>query len=667
MTLARLTTEARNPASEEIDRLSSLEIVRLMNSEDAGVPLAVGRVAEAVAAAIDVIADRLGHGGRLIYLGAGTSGRLGVLDASECPPTFNSAPWQVVGLIAGGPTALTRAVEGAEDHPELAVEDLRRIGLSADDVVVGIATSGRTPYVIGGLRYAREAGAFAIGLSCNDDSELSAVAELTITPIVGPEVISGSTRLKAGTATKLVLNTLTTGAMVRLGKTYGNLMVDLQATNQKLADRSRRIVATLTGVSSDEAAALLDQSGGDVKTAIVMHRHRVSPDEARESLRYAGGQLRTALEAAQLPPMVPASGAMTLVLGIDGGGSKTTAWLAPGVGKGSMSPPSSILHPPLSTASPPLTTHHSPSPLPLGIGHAGPSNPQSVGWAAAQGNIDRAISLAFRAAGLPRDTVAATCLAVAGAGRDADQQRLRAWAAQRRIADKLRITHDALPLLAAGTPDGHGIALVSGTGSFAFGLDANGRTARAGGWGYLFGDEGSGYDLVRRALHAVSLAVDGRGPATSLEQGFLAALGVGTPADLLRCVYARADDRHWLASLVPVVLGAHAAGDSVASELLRAAADQLAHLVTSVARQLQWDRFPLALAGGLLVNSAPLRDAVLDRLRELGSNVESAGVVEEPVSGAVALACRMLTHSDEAESDRVPSTRPDHFPAVDSD
>jgi N-acetylmuramic acid 6-phosphate etherase len=220
-----LQTEARNPASTNLDELTPLELVRLMNAEDARVIPAVASQAEAIARAVEVIADRLRRGGRLVYLGAGTSGRLGVLDAAECPPTFSSPPGQVVGVIAGGPAALTRAVEGAEDHPEYAERDLDAIGLSAADVLVGIATSGRTPYVQGGLRHARGLGAYTIGLSCNPDSDLLPLVDLAITPVVGPEVLTGSTRLKAGTATKLVLNLLSTGAMVALGKTYGNLMV----------------------------------------------------------------------------------------------------------------------------------------------------------------------------------------------------------------------------------------------------------------------------------------------------------------------------------------------------------------------------------------------------------------------------------------------------------
>lgn len=294
--LEKLTTEGRNPASETIDQLSTLEIVQLMNQEDRSVPNAVGREEKAIAAAIEVIADRLRRGGRLIYLGAGTSGRLGVLDASECPPTFNTRPEQVIGLIAGGYDALTRAIEGAEDHPEYAIADLDAVRLSRADCVVGIATSGRTPYVVAGLRHARAKGAYAIGLSCNAESPMEDEADLMIRPVVGPEVISGSTRLKAGTATKLVLNTLTTGAMVLLGKTYGNLMVDLRATNEKLRLRSNRIVRQLTNLDEAAAQQLLDACDGELKTAIVAYRVGCDPATARQRLTAADGRLAKAIE-----------------------------------------------------------------------------------------------------------------------------------------------------------------------------------------------------------------------------------------------------------------------------------------------------------------------------------------------------------------------------------
>ena len=296
--LEHLTTEARNPASEGLDGLSALELVRLINAEDAKCAEAVAQQAEAIAKGVEVVAHRLSHGGRLVYIGAGTSGRLGILDASECPPTFNADPKQVVGLIAGGPGAMLKAVEGAEDSPELAAEDLRKIDLCSHDVLVGIATSGRTPYVIGALDYARSQGTYTIALTCNRDALMNSRADLSITPIVGPEVLSGSTRMKAGTATKMVLNMLSTGAMVLMGKTYGNLMVDMQATNFKLTERAKRIVVALTGITSDEAAELLKRCGGELKTAIVSQRLHLAPEAARAALQAARGHLRQALEAA---------------------------------------------------------------------------------------------------------------------------------------------------------------------------------------------------------------------------------------------------------------------------------------------------------------------------------------------------------------------------------
>ncbi|WP_153557026.1 N-acetylmuramic acid 6-phosphate etherase [Roseimaritima sediminicola] len=285
-------TERGNPATANVDALSTLEIVQRINAEDAKVAAAVHAQQEAIAAAIDAITVALRGGGRLVYIGAGTSGRLGVLDASECPPTFRCDPSQVVGLIAGGPTALTTAVEGAEDDPAAAVTDLQAIGFTAADCLVGIATSGRTPYVLGAVQWAASRGATTIGLACNPDSELARCVQIMITPVVGPEVITGSTRMKAGTATKMVLNMLSTGAMVRLGKTYGNAMVDLRASNSKLIDRARRLVARLTGVSPAEAQDLLDACGGEVKTAVVMHHRDVDAATARQQLAACEGHLR---------------------------------------------------------------------------------------------------------------------------------------------------------------------------------------------------------------------------------------------------------------------------------------------------------------------------------------------------------------------------------------
>lgn len=269
-------------------------MLRVINSADQEVAVAVEREIPSITRAVEGIAGRIQSGGRLFYTGAGSSGRLGVLDASECPPTFHSPPEMVQGIIAGGDTALRRSVEQAEDDPEQGERDLLQRAFSALDALVGIAASGRTPYVLGGLALGRSLGALTVGLSCTPNSEVSQACDIAITPAPGPEIITGSTRLRAGTATKLVLNMLSTGVMIRLGYVYGNLMVNVQPTNSKLTDRARRIIAQIAGVSYDEAARLLDESGS-VRTAIVMHKCQLDRHGAEIRLEQAGGRLRVAL------------------------------------------------------------------------------------------------------------------------------------------------------------------------------------------------------------------------------------------------------------------------------------------------------------------------------------------------------------------------------------
>ncbi|MEI8699252.1 N-acetylmuramic acid 6-phosphate etherase [Mesorhizobium sp. ISC15] len=292
--LERLVSEDRNPKTMDIDLLPTIDILRKINDEDRGVPAAVEKVIPEIAAAVDRIVGAFQKGARLVYMGAGTSGRLGVLDASECPPTFGVPESMVVGLIAGGPDALVRSAEGAEDDPKQGMKALQEINLTADDVVVGIAVSGRTPYVIGGLTYARQVGATTVALSCNAKSIIAGLADIAISPLVGPEVLSGSTRLKSGTAQKLVLNMLTTASMIRIGKSYQNLMVDLNPSNKKLVARAVRIVMQTTGCAAQQARQALDQTGNDVKLAILVRITGMGVEEAREALGNAGGFLRKA-------------------------------------------------------------------------------------------------------------------------------------------------------------------------------------------------------------------------------------------------------------------------------------------------------------------------------------------------------------------------------------
>ncbi|WP_030849294.1 N-acetylmuramic acid 6-phosphate etherase [Streptomyces sp. NRRL S-475] len=295
--LESLTTEAFRPELADIDRLPTLDIARLMNGEDATVAGAVAARLPEIAAAIDAVAERMARGGRLVYAGAGTAGRLGILDASECPPTFNTDPSRVVGLIAGGPDAVVTSVEGAEDSRDLARADLETLAPTPDDTVVGISASGRTPYAIGAVEHARARGCLTIGLACNPGSPLAAAAEHGIEIVVGPELLTGSTRLKSGTAQKLVLNMLSTITMIRLGKTYGNLMVDVRASNDKLRARSHRIVALATGAEDKEIEDALTATDGEVKNAILTILAGVDGPTAARLLAESDGHLRAALAA----------------------------------------------------------------------------------------------------------------------------------------------------------------------------------------------------------------------------------------------------------------------------------------------------------------------------------------------------------------------------------
>ena len=296
LNLGKLTTESRNQDTMNIDKVSTFEMVKLINNEDKKVAEAVEKELHKVAEAIDGIVERMHKGGRLIYIGAGTSGRLGILDASECPPTYGVSEELVQGLIAGGTEAIFRAKEGAEDSKELAVEDLKAKNITENDTVVGLAASGRTPYVIGGLEYANSIRALTVSITCNADSEVSKSSKISIAPVVGAEVVTGSTRLKSGTAQKLVLNMLSTGTMIKLGKVFGNLMVDVKSTNEKLVERAKRIVVEATGVTTDEATKMLDKTDFDVKLAIFMILSGLEINEAKAKLEKNKGYIAKALQ-----------------------------------------------------------------------------------------------------------------------------------------------------------------------------------------------------------------------------------------------------------------------------------------------------------------------------------------------------------------------------------
>lgn len=288
-------TETRNPRSVHIDQMTTEAVLSLINAEDARVPQVVAAAIPNITQAVDAIVARMKRGGRLVYVGAGTSGRLGVVDASEMPPTYNTPRSWVIGLIAGGEAAMFRTAEGAEDDPALGADEMNRLAIVPNDAVIGIAASGRTPYVIGALNEARLRGALTLSMACTEPATIHDAAEINMTLLAGPEVITGSTRMKAGTATKLALNMISTTVMIKLGKTYGNLMVDVQPSNNKLRDRATRIVQEATGITHAEAQSLIEKCG-DVKTAIVVALVGCTPDEARERLKRADGQVAAALK-----------------------------------------------------------------------------------------------------------------------------------------------------------------------------------------------------------------------------------------------------------------------------------------------------------------------------------------------------------------------------------
>ncbi|MBW9146653.1 N-acetylmuramic acid 6-phosphate etherase [Clostridium sp. CM028] len=295
LNLKKLTTESRNENTMDIDKISTLEMVKIINNEDKKVAEAVEKELPKIVEAIDCITLRMYKGGRLIYIGAGTSGRLGILDASECPPTYGISEELVQGIIAGGKQAMFSAKEGAEDSKELAVKDLKNKNITANDTIVGLAASGRTPYVIGGLEYANEIGALTISVTCNANSQVSKTSKISIEPVVGAEVVTGSTRLKSGTAQKLVLNMLSTGVMIKLGKVYGNLMVDVKSTNEKLVERAKLIICEATGVAIEEASEVLNKTDFDVKLSIFMILSKLNKEEAKIILDENKGYIAKAL------------------------------------------------------------------------------------------------------------------------------------------------------------------------------------------------------------------------------------------------------------------------------------------------------------------------------------------------------------------------------------
>ncbi|KAI0812890.1 putative glucokinase regulator family protein [Xylaria sp. FL0064] len=498
--LAGLQTENRNPRTTEIDRASTLELCRLLNREDREVPLAVEKCIPAIAEVIDILSERVYNGGRIFYIGAGTSGRLGVLDASEIPPTYSAPPGKFTALIAGGDYALRQAKEGAEDNRDGAKADLQPFNLDPKvDSLIGIASSGRTPYVLGGLSYAKSLGATTVALVCVSPSaaEIEGNADYLISAITGPEAVTGSTRMKAGTATKLMLNMISTGIMIKLGKTYGNLMIDVRATNLKLKQRARNILRFFGGdicTQSDvELDQILESCHGSVKLAAVTIVLGISVKEAEDRLQQNKGVLSRVFEEARKKDILPEGHGDSLVLCVDAGGTSCKAVI---MSKGGQ----------------------------MGIGRAGPCNVTNVGTDAAISTICRAIQEAMGNCKLTerlqmRDIkLSAAWIGIAGYGRPSLTPTIDSSLSEMlglHVGTGLKITTDIdlLPICATGQPGLRSvIVIVAGTGSIAMSyekVDSQFQPMRrVGGWGHLLGDDGSGYSIGRDALRAALLSSD---------------------------------------------------------------------------------------------------------------------------------------------------------------
>jgi N-acetylmuramic acid 6-phosphate etherase len=478
---------------------------------------------------------------------------------------------------------------------------IAKLDVNEKDCVIGIAASGRTPYVIGGLQEAKARGALTVSIACNRPSSLEGWAGISITPVVGPEVISGSTRLKAGTAQKMVLNMISTAVMIRLGKTYSNLMVDVQPTNAKLRQRARRIVAEATGLELQQASRVLSACDGEVKTAIVTILAGVSPEIARDRLHETGGYARKAIgEWAGVSSQD--HGVQTkYILGVDGGGTKTVAML--GDLEGNV----------------------------IARGFSGSSNTNAVGFEAACLALENAIHKAR--ADHPGE-ISAMCLGLAGAGRNEEIEQFQNWAAHKFPKTLLKVVSDAEILLVAGAPVGPVLALICGTGSIVYGRTVTGELIRAGGWGYLLGDEGSGYAIGIAALRAVMQAYDGRGAETLLSELVLKRYGVSAPADLVRSIYA-ASSLSIIASLTDLVEQAAGSGDPVAIAILEESSRELVRTLAAVYPKLGASTVPLILSGGTILRGRYLRKAFQQACERYKLEFTSVQDVVEPAEGAL--------------------------------
>lgn len=543
--LKKLMTESQNEISMYIDEMSTECIVKTINQEDSKVAFVIKENLDSIIKAVDLIYKQILSGGRLIYIGAGTSGRLGVLDASECPPTFGVDPNLVVGVIAGGDKALRLAIENVEDSLTQAQNDLEDLSLSSKDVVCGIAASGRTPYVIGGLEYAKQIRAKTISISCVKDAKISAYADCPVEAEVGPEVITGSTRMKAGTAQKMILNILTTATMIKLGKVYGNLMVDLELTNKKLQARALNIIMQTTGVSKEKAQVLLNQSQNDIKVAIMMGKMDVSADESKRLLDQSQGSITRALRSQS---SLDLSSKYTIC--IDGGGTKTAFGLFDQEGKSIDEYVSISCH------------------------------PMQVGVNGCAQIIYDGVHLLMHRHQLDRCDVS---IGIAGYGHDmvTDQKIYHA------IKDKLKdipfvITSDIEIALIGALDNQDGICVVAGTGTIAMARYSS-ELIRCGGWGYELGDEGSAYWIGKQLLSHFTKQSDGREVKDELFDKIMDFYHLEDPYDLIDHIHDSQDRRQMISKLSQLCDENN--NNTYCHDLLVKAAYETAQLVKTLKRQ----------------------------------------------------------------------------------
>ncbi|WP_373214971.1 N-acetylmuramic acid 6-phosphate etherase [Ruminococcus sp. 5_1_39BFAA] len=605
--LKKLTTEQRNPKSMNLDLQSPYEIVKLMNEEDFCVVQGVQAVLPEIAKVIGWTTDAIAKGGRLIYTGAGTSGRIGLLDAVECPPTFGVSPEVVVGLIAGGSGAFIKAVEGAEDSFELGQKDLEALCLDQKDVVIGLASSGRTPYVIGGLKYASSIGCHTVSISCNHDSMAGQYADISIEAVCGPEVLTGSTRLKSGTAQKMILNMISTGTMVGLGKVYENLMVDVQQTNLKLVTRAENIVMSAVDQDRETVKAALEMCGGSVKQAIITLKTGCSTKEAKEVLDITGGKVRAALALQNSKSQKREA----YLLAIDGGGTKTAVLVSSLEGK--------ILHRIL----------------------GGPLNCNG----STRGHVSETLKVIFeelRAMGFNPELCTGVGLGVAGISNIDNKTFLTSEFRKAGFMCQLGFWGDQDTALVANFGlQKPGILLISGTGSNCVGRNKDGNFVRAGGFGSLIDDAGGAYSIACDALNAICRGEDGRGPETDLKNHILDVLGLSDIRELIQYIYDGKRTKEEIAGLSVTVAKAAEEGDACAVSIINHAAEQLALLVNTVRLRLECQA-QVAFSGSVLLNNEMLRNRVVELLEERNAEFSWKNASDDAALGALYLIMNQL-------------------------